>query len=220
MANVVDYLTLGQAILDFTHKDDLKPYLDNFIQSATEQIQNDVFEQNFGNGVRFQEANYPTALPDPTFGTVPVPADFLSPKLFTVTAGQRTFPLIFKSPTWIYDNYSMRAPSGVPAYIARDNSQGNGQAFIFGPYPDSQYPINGTYYQRAPILSAQNTTNWLTANFAWGLTSACMIEAGRFLLDDDMMARWTQAYQARLESLLDADKAERWAASTMQVELG
>lgn len=220
MALVQDYPTLVQSIMDFTHKDDIKPYIDVLIQSATEEIQNDIFETNFGNGVRFQEEVYTVATPDPVFGTTPVPSDYLSPKLFTVTFGQQTFPLIFKSPTWIYDNYPLRAASGLPAYIARDSSQGNGNAFIFGPYPDSQYPINGTYYAAATLLSSVNPTNWMTNNFATGLLAGCMVEAAKFLLDDDMMARWMPQYQSRLKSLVDADKSERWAASTMQVELG
>ena len=45
-----------------------------------------------------------------------------------------------------------------------------------------------------------------------------MIECGKFLLDDGIIARWSSIYQQGLKTLVDADKAERWAAATMAVE--
>ena len=53
MPVIVDYTSLGKAITDFAHRQDIASYQDYFIQGAIEQIQNDVFDLNFGNGVRF-----------------------------------------------------------------------------------------------------------------------------------------------------------------------
>lgn len=93
-------------------------------------------------------------------------------------------------------------------------------AFIFGPYPDGDYTIQGTYYQSAPLLSASNTTNWMVDNAPTMIHAGCMAECAKFLLDDTMLTRWNTIYQQKLKALVDADKAERWSASTMQIELG
>lgn len=93
-------------------------------------------------------------------------------------------------------------------------------SFIFGPYPDSNYTIQGTYYQKAALLSASNTTNWMVLNFPTLLHAACMVKAGEFLLNDAMIDRWSAQYVPRLEAMIQKDKAERFAGSTMQIELG
>jgi hypothetical protein len=246
------------------------------------------------------ENAYPATALSSVNGTAPVPTDWLGPKALYVTDGAGDqFPLIFKSAAWLYAEYPIRQPEGLPAYIARDllssgsfpispSSQsftatagqtifalpvigspvlivsldgavlvpgvdysisgGNlvlangalaGQtlyvqyaapilggaptatgttAFVFGPYPDSAYSISGTYYQAIPALSSSNTTNWAVLNAPMMLHAACMVSAAKFLLNDPMLNRWTPIYQQKLKALVDADKAERWAAATMQVE--
>ena len=213
MPTISDYNSLSTAILQFGHRQDLNAYVDYFIQGAQEQIQNDIFEQNFGNGVMGQENAYSQVI---TNGVTPVPSDWLAPKFFTVTDGSGfTGTLEFKDPEWLYDAYPLRQPQGLPAYVARD-----GANFIYGPFPDSAYTIGGAYYQQATLLSTQNSTNWMVLNCPHALLAACMIEAGKFTVDDALIARWMPLYQQRLKSLVDADKAERFSAGTLQIELG
>jgi hypothetical protein len=303
VATIVDYPSLTQSIMDFLHRADVAAglYTDYFIQGAQEKIEADVFTENWGNGVQWMENAYP-ATPI-TNGVAPVPSDWIAPKVMTVSDGSGDiFTLIFKAAAWIYDEYPIRQPEGLPAYIARDTSSTSsfptysnylnftatagqtvfstanapqnapilfaslagqilvpgvdytasasaqtvtlasgavvGQvlllqyppytnlsgsttsSFIFGPYPDSSYDIQGTYYQKAPLLSNTNTTNWMVLNFPHLLHAACMIKAGEFLLDDTLIARWTNQYTPRLTAMVEKDKAERFAASTMQIELG
>jgi len=97
---------------------------------------------------------------------------------------------------------------------------GGGNVFIFGPYPDSAYTIQGVYYQQSKLLSTLSDVNWMIANCPWMLHAACMVEVAKFLKDPPSIASWTSIYQSRLKSVVDGDKAERWAASTMQIELG
>ncbi len=293
MATITDYASLSQAISDFAHRQDMQQglYTDYFIQAAQEKIQDDIFLANFGNGVKFQEYAYgPLTI---NGGTAPVPSDWLTPKLMQVSDGAGDiFTLIFKAAAWIYDQYPIRQPTGLPAYIARDQiapcsfngdliagvlvtatgtgiiqvgmiisyagaptganaitiiSQisgttggagqykvsnttastsgyvamtGGGSVFIFGPYPDSAYTLQGTYYQNATPLSTTNTTNWLVTSRPTLLHAACMVEAGKFLVDDALIGRWQSVYESQLMSMVNADKADRWAASTMQIETG
>ncbi len=101
------------------------------------------------------------------------------------------------------------------------NSQGmtaGGNVFIFGPYPDGNYQVAGTYYQKIPALSSANTTNWVVLTAPMMLLEACMTQAATFLEDDQMLTRWNGRYTASLKALVDQDKAERWGQATMQVE--
>jgi hypothetical protein len=106
-----------------------------------------------------------------------------------------------------------------PTYtIASEAMTGGGNVFIFGPYPDGNYQVAGTYYQKIPGLSSGNTTNWVVLNAPMMLLEACMKQAALFLEDDQMLARWNGLYTASLKALVDQDKAERWSQATMQVE--
>ena len=98
----------------------------------------------------------------------------------------------------------------------------SGSVFIFAPYPDGAYTVQGTYYQKAPLLSygSATTSNWMTAHAGNILLAASMVEASKFLKDATMLQGWGAIYQERLKALVDRDKAERWSAATMQVEVG
>lgn len=365
MPTVTNYTTLTQAILDFTHRPALSTYTDYFIQAAQEEITNDIFAANFGNGIRLMEAIFPpTAIG--SNGTIAAPSDWLTPKYFTVTdADGNQYELIFKDPGWIYDRYPERSAEGIPAYIARDISPGYpelasyatftatalqtsfdisslagdtvlfvtldgsmlvqgtdysiagntltlttgasagqilyvqtnasqavqsptnltatataaqtafdltaldgatilfvtldgamltptldytvsgntltlttgasvGQnlyvqaigatsgtsVFIFGPYPDSSYSVQGTYYQSAPLLSATQATNWMVTSAPSMLLANCMRQAGKFLKDVPMVEGWTQLYQDALTKLIERDTAARFGEGTLVVSTG
>lgn len=283
-ATIVDYATLTQAILDFTHRSDLASYTDYFIQQAQESINKDIFSENMGNGIKYMETSYaPFAIAG---GVAAVPSDWLAPKAFQVvdSAGD-VFDLEFQHPTWIYNQYPVRQAQALPAFIARDvapnssvtgsisgttltvsavasgtvavgqpytgtgvstntivtaegtgtggtgtytvnNSQtvasetltGGGSVFIFGPYPDSAYTIQGTYYSKAALLSGTQATNWMVLNCPTLLHAACMMKAMLFTRDVDGLQLWGSIYQGELNDLINEDKAERWAAATMQIK--
>ncbi len=102
--------------------------------------------------------------------------------------------------------------------VASEAMSGGGNVFIFGPFPDSGYSVQGVYYQATGMLSVINNVNWLITHVPWLLHAACMVEVGKFLRNQATIDQWTAVYQARLPSLVEADKAERWAASTMAIE--
>jgi hypothetical protein len=104
--------------------------------------------------------------------------------------------------------------------IASEAMTGGGNVFVFGPYPDGNYTLQGTYYQNAPLLNAGTTTNWMVANQPAMLHAAAMLKAGEFLVDDALIARWTPIYEGRMASFILKDKAERWASSVMSIDIG
>lgn len=363
MPTVKDYATLTQAILDLTHRTTLSTYTDYFIQWAQEEINDDIFAANFGQGIRFMEGVYPaTAISN---GTIPVPSDWLTPKDFTISdlTGSE-YGLEFKDPQWIYSHYPTRAPQSLPAYIGRDTGSGtfsdsislratggqtsfslaglsgvvlfasldgnvlvpgtdysttsgtltltngavagqvlfvqgvpatagfgssdylkftatagqtafsivglasgsevlfttldgamlvpgtdynvNGttltlttgatlgqvllvqggpatipasstSVFIFGPYPDAAYVVQGVYYQQAPLLSGSQTTNWMVTNAPSMLLANCMRQAGKFLKDTAMVEGWTQLYNDALGKLILRDTASRFGEGPLVI---
>lgn len=91
---------------------------------------------------------------------------------------------------------------------------------VFGPYPDAPYFIQGTYYAKAPRLAATRPTNWMVNKFGDGTLDYCMREVAKFLKDKEMYSLWDSSAQTKLKELVDQDKAERWAAALMQVDVG
>lgn len=222
MSLIIDYASLSQAIADYTHRSDLYSpaagtnITDYFLQAAQEMINKDVFDKNFGNGVSYMETYYgPNVIAS---GTVPVPTGYICPKFFRIADGSGNIQTLkIRDPQWIYDRYPMRAPEGLPAYIARDVTA-TGSVFVFGPYPDSAYTVDGTVYQKAPLLNATQTTNWMVTNTPNMIFAAAMMKAMLYTRDTEGLALWKGVYEEEIQQLIDQDKAERWGSATMQIE--
>jgi hypothetical protein len=216
MPNITDYASLKQAVLDFSHKSNLTAYLDYFIQDAQEQINADILQDNMGNGIKPMEKQLASVAIDGS-GQVAVPADYLCMKSLQLIGpdGSRVASLEQRAMDWIYDNYPCRRSDRTPKYFAREGSH-----FIFGPYPDTAYNVHGWYYQLAPLLSSEQTTNWMVTSAPLMLHAACMLSAMKFLKDSDGIALWGSTYKDKLDKLLLADKGERWNASGLAMELG
>lgn len=82
--------------------------------------------------------------------------------------------------------------------------------FIFGPFPDSAYRIQGTYYRRTDALSSSNTETWMTAEMPLTLLAACMIEASKFLRDPQAAQLWEAEMEQRVQAIVLSDKADRF----------
>lgn len=106
------------------------------------------------------------------------------------------------------------------ANINIEGMTGGGNVFIFGPFPDNAYVVQGTYYSQGTPLSNSNTTNWMVLQTPDALHAGCMIEAGKFLKDQTMITTWAPIYQDFVQAIVDEDKGERYAASTMAIQLG
>jgi hypothetical protein len=99
--------------------------------------------------------------------------------------------------------------------VARD-----GTNFVFGPYPDQSYTIQGWYYAAATLLSPNNPSTWLVTSDPDLMLAACLKEVGPFLRDDKALSMWTGIYNAKLAALIAKDMADRWSGATMQIETG
>jgi hypothetical protein len=133
----------------------------------------------------------------------------------SVTLGQIQVGMIFDDITGLLPAQSaitgfLTGTGGVGTYstntsssVGAESMTGGGNVFIFGPYPDSAYTVQGTYYSRGMALSTANPTNWMVLETPEALHAACMVEAGKFLKDDTMVGQWTPIYQDFVLGVLD-----------------
>lgn len=134
-------------------------------------------------------------------GVISVPTDYVELK-FAYIDGTPIQMLQRKDPSWIYLTYPLRSSQGKPKFIARD--VGN---LIFGPYPDSNYTVKGTYYKELTAVSS--SVNDLFTNNPDLYLSASLAEAFRFLRNDPMLKYWDDRYNAIKSTVSAQDKAER-----------
>jgi hypothetical protein len=91
--------------------------------------------------------------------------------------------------------------------------------FIFGPYPDSNYTVQGTYYQKSAPLSPTNTSTWMTTYCPDVLLAACMLELQPFLKDTKSASMWQSIYDYKLGGLVNLDKAEGFMPGVLTMEV-
>lgn len=124
-----------------------------------------------------------------TLGGISVPSDYVEMK-YAYVDGNPTQLLMMVPAAYIYERYPTRGASGKPQVIARD-----GANFIFGPYPDSEYTIKGSYYAHLTLTQVGATAHELfTANpdlYLFG----CLAESEPIIGRDSRIAIWEQKYQ-------------------------
>lgn len=120
-------------------------------------------------------------------GRLPLPNNYLELKQAYIDRSPVQW-LKRQKPQMIYEKYPTRSSAGLPKYIARD-----GNSFIFGPYPDSNYAVKGTYYRNIGPVSS-NAHALFTENPDLYLFAA-LAEAEPFLKNDKRVALWEQKYQ-------------------------
>lgn len=174
MAAITGETTLRLAVRDYLNRSDTTAYEDAVFQAAEKWIYRNVrcriMETALGGVVT-------------TGGVVPIPSNYIGLKHAYVN-GSTTQQVQPKNPEFIYLNYPVRSSGGKPKFIARE-----GNNFIFGPYPDSAYSLQGIYYQRFPsILST--STNGLISDHPDLWLFACLCEFEPFLENDERVMLW------------------------------
>lgn len=211
VAGVYDYNSLKQAVNDWFARSDLGNWIDYFIQIAEADIYRDIFTLNHGRGVQAIEAPLSTTIAN---GMAALPAGYLALKIGLVSLGNRTFEMQRVTPEFIYTQYPAQVACGTPAYIARLGSN-----FVFGPYPDQDYAITGTYWQKSAQLTQSNSVTWMTNIIPTVLLAATNRAAARFNKDQEALSMWDSLYQQQIESFVLADRAEEYSGSSLSMSV-
>jgi hypothetical protein len=207
VAGVYDYNSLKQAVQDWFARSDLGNWIDYFIQIAEADIYRDIIASNQGRGVQPMEAVLSTTIAN---GAAPLPTGYLGLKIALVSLNGNSFELQRVNPEFIYTQYPAQVAQGAPAYIARQ-----GQSFVFGPYPDSNYTITGIYWQKSAQLTSVNSTNWIVNNIPTIMLAATNRAAARFNKDEEAFSLWDSLYNQQLQSFIMADRSEELSGSAL-----
>lgn len=131
-----------------------------------------------------------------------VPSDFLSAFSFGVTSGTTFSFLLNKDVNFIRESFPNVAVTGTPQYYALYGTQTPlVQSFLLGPTPAAALTaeLNYFYYPES-IVTATNT--WLGDNFDSVLFNAVMVEAARFMKQEqDIVAMMDKEYGQSLALL-------------------
>ena len=133
-----------------------------------------------------------------------VPSDFLSAFSFGVTEGTTFSFLLNKDVNFIRESFPNVASTGTPKYYALYGTQTGTpkiQSFLLGPTPGAALTaeLNYFYYPESIVTA---TTTWLGDNFDSVLFNAVMVEAARFMKQEqDIVAMYNDQYVQSLTLL-------------------
>jgi len=196
------YAQLSTAVTNWLHRSDMSSIVGDLISLGEARI-------NANMRVRAMETSLSIAI---SSGVAAVPSDYVELKhAYLTTTPYQT--LERKTAEWIYRTYPTRSSSGRPKFIAREGSN-----FIFGPYADSSYTINGIYYARPVALSS--ATNALFTAYPSLYLFAALAEAAPFLKDDKRTPLWEAKFNSLSEMVQLEDKGEQRSGSPLMVVAG
>lgn len=197
--SIASYAEVKTAVANWLNRSDLTTYIPDLVRFGEIRIYRDL-------RLRTMETVLNSTI---SSGVLALPADYVDLRYAYVNGATVQF-LERKSPEFIYTKYPIRSVDGLPKYIARE-----GDNFIFGPYPDSNYTIKGIYYKRLTALSDSNTTNWFTTNAPDLLVFAALIESEVFVKNDARMPMWQAKYDQILEQIANEEQRERYSGSSL-----
>ncbi len=191
---VTSYSTLKTSVADWLDRSDIGTAIDTMIDLCEARIYREL-------RLRFMESSLSVTI---SSGVAAVPSDYIELKSAHINTNpiQHLQP---KSQNWIETVYPERSSSGVPHYIARQ-----GDNFIFGPYPDSDYTLAGTYYAKPTALSTSNETNWLTSNAPDLLLYGALVHSAPYIGHDERAPLWEAGYQDALARVMNTEREENY----------
>jgi hypothetical protein len=133
-----------------------------------------------------------------------VPSDFLSAFSFGVTSGTTFSFLLNKDVNFIRESFPNAATTGTPQYYALYGTQTGTpkiQSFLLGPTPGAALTAELNYFYYPESIVTASTT-WLGDNFDSVLFNAVMVEAARFMKQEqDIVAMYNDQYVQSLTLL-------------------
>ena len=120
-----------------------------------------------------------------------------------LTNNQRT-PLFARSYEYCRDYAPDSTVQAQPQFYADYNYDN----WLFAPTPDFAYPYEVLFYQLLPLLDAANQTNWLTDHAPNVLLHGALLQATRFLKNDERIPVWQTNFTEDL-GLLDTEDLQK-----------
>jgi hypothetical protein len=201
---ITTYAELKTAIANWLNRDDLTSAIPDFITSAEAQMQRDVRH--------YKMMQRSTAPIDSRYTAVP--PTWLETVRFHLV-GDKSYRLELTS---MDDMLQLReergGTSGRPTHYAHI-----GDSLEVFPTPDAEYDAELLYYEKIPVLSDSNTTNWLL-EFAPDLyLYGSLVHSAPYLKDDERIQVWATLYTTALQGLNNQSESARFGGSGIRMRV-
>jgi hypothetical protein len=205
VAAVTNYTTLQTAVGTWLARSDLSVDVQGLIQMWESRFYRQPL--NFG---RWMEADFAATIAS---NVIPVPDDYLGLK-HAFLDGSYSTTLDRVSLQQMYSAYPRGGCTGQPSWITRERDN-----FIFGPAPDSEYDIGGTYWARPVNLrdfASDAAAHWIIVNAPDLALYGSLLEATPFLQNDKRIGVWQSFYDRSLSDYRDLNRDEDSSGSPHQ----
>lgn len=198
------YSTLKSSIADFLNRDDLTAVIPTFISLAESQMQKEVRHHRM---MRRSEGQI-----DSRYS--PVPPTWLETLRLHIT-GEKSYRLEL---TGMDDMLQLRTETGGmagrPTHYAHV-----GETIEIFPTPDDVYDIELLYYEKLPVLSDSNTTNWLLEVSPEAYLYGSLMQAAPYLQDDARIQVWGSLYAGAVSATNQEAKRARFGGSGIRMRI-
>ena len=199
--SLASYSDLQSAVANWTHRADLTSIIPDLITLAETKILRDLRTREM------ETAFSSTMAAD---GTLAIWSNYIDLKEAYISASPIRF-LERKNARFIREKYTLSSVVSTPRFIAREGSY-----FIFGPYPDSRYTVNGIFYKNRGPLST-NTTHSIFTNNPDVYLFGTLLESVPYLKDEKRVPVWEQKYQSALEHANRKSVREEYSGSDLRM---
>src|SRR4051812_44395216 len=206
MALISGYSSLVSSVQNYLARGDLATDAAGFVQNWESRF----YRQPKNHG-SWMEAQLSAVIAS---AVIAVPADFLALRVAYVSTSPAC-RLEFVSPEQLYGRFPRGNWQGVPEWMSRDRT-----SFVFGPEPDSNYTISGTYWARPTAMrDAGNDAadHWIILYAPDIALYGALLEAEPFLKNDSRIAVWQSFYEQALSDYRDLMQAEKHSMPAQEV---
>ena len=200
--SISTYTELKTAVANRLRRADTSSYVDDWILLAEAEIYRRLRTKDM-------ETAFTGAI---SSGTLALPTSYIDLK-FAYISTTPVVRLRRKTAAYIYEAYPTRTAATKPSFIAREGSN-----FIFGPFPDSNYTVNGVYYKNLGAVSSSAHALFTTNPDCYLYGALTM--AVRDLKDDKGIARWEPLFDGAIRSAQAASDREDYSGGGLEMVAG
>ena len=197
---------------------DLTARIVEFIAQAEFRLTRDLFTRGFRN---YASSTFTAG---EAGAVIDLPVRFLRMRSFDVLAnavggtatGSTRNPVLWREHDFIRAVYPLQSTTGRPQFwTGLDQDQA-----LVAPAPNVAYAYRLAYYEKLAVLSAGNTTNWITANAPDIMLYATLCETAPYLRDDERVPMWQAEYEKRVKALAVVEKQYQGSEASQTVGMG
>ena len=194
---LANYNDLVSSIGAWLHRTDLNSVIPDFIGLAESRMNSDL-------DIR-QTDSTTLATTDAGYNTVALPYDFKEIRSVSMLSSGLTI-VLDPMPIGLMTQRWGASTSSVPrSYAVRGNN------LVLAPTPDGNYDLIIDYFANISSLGVLNPTNEVLSNYPDMYLHACLIYAGQYVRDNDLVGQMESLYAADIARV----NAQNWGVSSV-----